>query len=66
MGAAVLLLGLSSSALGDDVALRLNSELQWQWWQSSAVHGEMMGGVASSTAVVMWQAEWGYDVVVVV
>ena len=51
VGAAVLLLGSSSSAFGDDVALRLNSELQWRWWRSSAVHGEMTGGVASSTVV---------------
>ena len=37
VGAAVLALGSLSSTFGDDVALQLTVELQWQWWR-----GEMM------------------------
>ena len=33
VGAAVLTLGLLSSTFGNDVALQLNGELQWQWWR---------------------------------
>ena len=35
VGAAVLRLGSSSSTFGDDVAMQLNGELQWRWWQRS-------------------------------
>ena len=62
MGAAVLPLGSSSSAFGDDVVLQLNGELQRQWWRSVE---RWRGGVQSSTqwllsaAVVMWWAGWG-------
>ena len=32
VGVAVLALGSLSSTFGDDVALQLTVELQWQWW----------------------------------
>ena len=56
VGAAVLALGSLSSTFGDDVALQLTVELQWQWWR-----GEMMwrGSVVELVVVV----DYGGDVV---
>jgi len=56
VGAAVLALGSLSSTFGDDVALQLTVELQWQWWR-----GEMTwrGSVIESVVVV----DYGGDVV---